>query len=885
MTASDEVAPLSERGEAALAYVAQGCSVIPCYEWSVELGRCSCGGGCRSPGKHPRTTDGLSAASKDPDVVRSWWEGFPDAAVAIVTGEVSDHLLVIDADGPEGIESLEQLQREHDDLPLTPTAVTGGGGLHVYLRHPAGMQPKNRVRFRPGLDVRAYRGYVIAPPSPHKSGQAYRWWAGRALGEVEIAQAPGWLMAVLASRATSSPPADGNGQDVEAPGPAERIPEGGRHDALVRLAGGLRRRGLAEEEILAALRATNARRCVPELPDDQVVSIARSAGEWAAGLGEADLAEALRALREADGPVAQQEALAACAAALRGSATDRVAARRQVEETLREMGWRAQQASAAAKAVGVDASRHAVRQGGGDPRPRIDAGGEMNATIQAARSAVEAAWRNDLLTRAFVRGPRIVHLTRGTRTVKAVVDDAPGHRVLPYDEPTWSQVLDIAARWVTVRVKDGVPTDLVAWPSARVARAILSTASVALPALRGVAAGPVPHRDGTWRAREGWDEETGFYVLGQFDPGPIPDEPTLADARAAYDVLLEPFAEFGFGDPLIHRAAAVSLILTMVARPLLAEPVPLYAISSPIQGAGKGLLADVSATIATGTVATAFAAPARGDDAEWKKLVTTVLLSAPAVVSIDNVVGTLQSSALSTAVAQRIYSDRLLGGHESPPLDTTGTVWTANGINLQVKPDLSRRSIWIMLDPDCEEPEARQFTYRDAELVRWVQRDRPRFYRAAMTILAAHARAGRPSPDLPPKGSFGGWDRTVRAAVAWTSGVDPDGDRKRATAAADEEAASHVALLSTWPDDEWLTTGEVSRRAQEPGPFGDAVEMVCDGKISPSRLGLRLRRYEGRWRGGKRLVRKDGGATRTRDRWGIEERLAAPAQAVAWEEI
>jgi hypothetical protein len=191
-----------------------------------------------------------------------------------------------------------------------------------------------------------------------------------------------------------------------------------------------------------------------------------------------------------------------------------------------------------------------------------------------------------------------------------------------------------------------------------------------------------------------------------------------------------------------------------------------------------------------------------------------------------------------------------------------------------------------MLDPDCEDPEARTFTHRDAELIRWVRADRARYYRAAMTILAAHAAAGRPDMGLPPKGSFGGWDRMVRAAIAWTSGADPDGDRQRAVAAADEEASAHVSLLLSWPVDEWMTTGEMVRRAVgEPGPFGDAIEMVCDGKISPSRLGRRIRRYEGRWRGGLRLVRKGTESTRRgRDRWGVERRAEVESPA-SWDEI
>jgi hypothetical protein len=53
----------------------------------------------------------------------------------------------------------------------------------------------------------------------------------------------------------------------------EEIPQGERHRKLLSLAGTMRRRGLELDEILAALRAVNERRCKPPLPDDDVAEL------------------------------------------------------------------------------------------------------------------------------------------------------------------------------------------------------------------------------------------------------------------------------------------------------------------------------------------------------------------------------------------------------------------------------------------------------------------------------------------------------------------------------------------------------------------------------------------------------------------------------------
>ena len=265
--------------ESALHYARQGWPVLPLH--SIRAGRCSCGRDCgRAAGKHPRTPHGSSDASVDEAVIRAWWARWPAANLGVATGSVSG-LLVLDVDPAHGgDESLEALVARHGSPARAPMSLTGGGGRHLLFAHPGFLVPSRCGAPGPGLDVRGDGGYIVAPPSRHRSGRLYEWEASSHPDEVPLSPPPAWL-------APERPDAGQPAESSPAPALDDMIPEGRRNEALASLAGTMRRRGMKSEEIHAALAAVNARRCTPPLAEAELRAIATSVGRYPPALGGA----------------------------------------------------------------------------------------------------------------------------------------------------------------------------------------------------------------------------------------------------------------------------------------------------------------------------------------------------------------------------------------------------------------------------------------------------------------------------------------------------------------------------------------------------------------------------------------------------------------------
>lgn len=231
---------------------------------------------CRSDGKEPITEHGCKDATKDPAKICSWWKRWPNANVGIATGAISG-VVVLDVDPQKGgHQSLVMLVAKYGELPITPTVLTGGGGQHIDFQLPEGAEIHNSAgTLGPGLDVRGEGGYVIAPPSWHPSGQAYRWAPEARIDEVELAPPPDWLITLLVSppvRAAAIRPRPwpmgtrgGPVTRLDLTELAAGVSEGQRDDRLFRLACYLRWRGYPRDQADQIV-VDAAGRCRPPFP-------------------------------------------------------------------------------------------------------------------------------------------------------------------------------------------------------------------------------------------------------------------------------------------------------------------------------------------------------------------------------------------------------------------------------------------------------------------------------------------------------------------------------------------------------------------------------------------------------------------------------------------
>jgi putative DNA primase/helicase len=268
---------------AALAYAKRGWRVFPLHK--LTQGRCSCQHpGCTNVGKHPRTEHGHNDATTDETVIRMWWETeWPTANVGIRTGAESG-LVVLDVDPRHGgDESLRQLEAEHGSLPETVTALSGGGGRHLYFRHPGFRISSRAEALGSGLDIRGDGGSVVAWPSLHASGKQYLWAPGRNPDRSLVAPIPTWLLTLL----REVRPTGAHTRTTPVSDEGEPIPERKRNDTLTSLAGRMRYQGMSEEEIATALLVINEQRCQPPLERGEVQGIARSVAKYPVGASTA----------------------------------------------------------------------------------------------------------------------------------------------------------------------------------------------------------------------------------------------------------------------------------------------------------------------------------------------------------------------------------------------------------------------------------------------------------------------------------------------------------------------------------------------------------------------------------------------------------------------
>lgn len=223
----------------------------------------------------------------------------------------------------------------------------------------------------------------------------------------------------------------------------------------------------------------------------------------------------------------------------------------------------------------------------------------------------------------------------------------------------------------------------------RLAENILAQSSWDFPPLAGIARAPILRHDGTICTQAGYDPVSRLYYCPDLGLtlSPIPEYPTTDEVQACLDILLNVISDFPFADDA-SRANALAVLFTLLMRPVVTGHVPLAIVDAPMQGTGKSLLVTSLATIAVGSIPSE-SIPAKDNDEEWRKKITSILLAASSFVHLDNIPDntTINSPSLAAALTTGEWSDRLLGRNDTIRLPSRA-VWAATGNNLRVTPQM-----------------------------------------------------------------------------------------------------------------------------------------------------------------------------------------------------
>ena len=225
----------------------------------------------------------MKDATTNSEQITTWWKKWPRSNIGVATGDESG-IVVLDLDPRKsGDESITERERELGALPTTVTSLSGGGGRHLFFKHPGFAVRKDTAgkAFGPGVDLLSNGSIVIVPPSRHISGQRYRWEKGKSYRDLEPVPLPEPWLARLRGNTAAQLNAD------SAPAqPSGLIREGGRNNHLTSVAGTLQRNDVSPEAITAALKAENAARCSPPLDIAEIEKIVASVTTYlAAPLG------------------------------------------------------------------------------------------------------------------------------------------------------------------------------------------------------------------------------------------------------------------------------------------------------------------------------------------------------------------------------------------------------------------------------------------------------------------------------------------------------------------------------------------------------------------------------------------------------------------------
>lgn len=794
----------------ALAYAAAGWAVMPVWPPEEDGGGCSCptaqafrawrdagSGGepmedCPRPAKHPIPKQGIKQATTQTERIRAWWDEYPEANIAIATGEASDCIVIdVDTGGAKaGDVSITTATAEHGGVPRTLKAQSGSGGRHYVYRYRATPYTR-KIGFLKDVDYLADGGYVIVQPSVNMKGP-YRWDAeagvttpaGVASLRQDMAELPDWFDKL-----------EGTGRT------GKKSDKRQRADAALRarMVNAAAMEFKPSDPRWVAMVGEALTACDPDSRDDWVLfgivlgrEFERNDDGWrlysewssrSAKFADKGTEKAMRTYYYDDSNAPPQGGEPATIATIFRRA--------------QEAGW-------------------ALPVGGVDERPVLvyRKGRAMEACAAVITLLAREREAGSDEQRVYAFGSGLGSIVEGHDFgVRYSVEGRPPmgwvRRVVPYTPMSIGSRVTHTATIVSMSAAGSAQQ--VECPS-EVSTLLLSGYNRHFPRLNGIVQWPMVIDRKVAGFEEEYEARAGlvFALPEGLDFSEL--KGTKKEAQAAWKWVREvALDQFPF-DTERDWSAALALMLTFVQRRAM-EGAPAFLVTAPIQGSGKTALVRFCSRAIHGR--SVGAGPLSAQSEEQRKAITAALMSNPPCLLWDNLQAgsSFDSAELAIAMTSGEWEDRRLGSTERLTLPNRA-VWCFTGNNISLKADLRRRFVTVRMRPQERNHHEQNFR---RNLDTWPIENRTAVLRALTAILLWGSRC---DATLPSESGFKEWDAEVRRVVLALTGIDPflSLTEQGAEDADDDETEAEAALCVAWVmlcGDERRTVAEFVERAHD----------------------------------------------------------------------
>lgn len=393
---------------------------------------------------------------------------------------------------------------------------------------------------------------------------------------------------------------------------------------------------------------------------------------------------------------------------------------------------------------------------------------------------------------------RIAHASQHPQPTEGITRDAQASSIQQVDSIYLRDILSSTGKVFQLNAKGlPIPTrpdrDIT---DALISRVRTSPNRVKLPTLWMLTNTPKLLPDFRIICESGYHAESGILIDAPDGKFADPDPEEMLSAEECNELwaqYFDPcFAKFPIPEDA-YCSVIKSAAMCIALRNLL-PAVPLTLVTAPAsgQGSGKSLIVETISVIATGrrpSVCTY-----RGVE-EFSKHLFILLGAGDPVISVDNIIMTVNHSDLAASITTKgPFKARKLTKDEERVIENNAVLFL-NGNALQVATDLTRRSQLIRIEPDCERPEERKFSFHPVIRARQLH---PQAAMALLRIARAHARAGFPGVQMlnHPLGGFEEFDQWARGALVWCGMKDPI-DTQEEVRQNDPERNANIEMLTT----------------------------------------------------------------------------------------